>query len=66
MVGFGGVATAVNSLNEISFNGLLPAVGVGIRYMAVPSEKINVGIDIAKGKDDWGLYFRIGETFGDK
>ena len=23
-------------------------------------------IDIAKGKDDWGLYFRIGETFGDK
>jgi outer membrane protein assembly factor BamA len=66
MVAFGGIATAVNSLNEISFNGLLPAVGVGIRYMAIPSEKINIGIDIAKGKDDWGLYFRIGETFGDK
>jgi outer membrane protein assembly factor BamA len=66
MVGFGGIATAVDSLGEISFDGLLPAVGVGIRYMAIPSEKINIGIDIAKGKDDWGLYFRIGEVFGDK
>ncbi|MCK4560926.1 MAG: hypothetical protein KAV45_14180 [Calditrichia bacterium] len=49
-----------------SFQGLLPGAGVGLRYMAIPSEKINIGIDIAKGIDDWGLYFRIGETFGDK
>jgi outer membrane protein assembly factor BamA len=66
MVAFGGIATAVDRPGEITFNGLLPAIGVGIRYMAIPSEKINIGIDIAKGKDDWGIYFRIGETFGDK
>jgi len=66
MVAFGGIATAVNSPKEISFKGLLPAVGVGIRYMAVPSEKINIGIDVAFGKEDWGLYFRIAEAFGDK
>jgi outer membrane protein assembly factor BamA len=64
MVAFAGLATAVNSLSEFSFDGLLPGAGVGIRYMAVPSEKINVGIDVAVGKDDWGLYFRIGESFG--
>ena len=47
-----GVATA--------FKDLLPAIGVGIRFMAIPSEKINIGIDVAKGIDDWGIYFRIG------
>jgi outer membrane protein assembly factor BamA len=64
MVAFAGLAAAVNSLSELSFDGLLPGAGVGIRYMAVPSEKINVGIDVAVGKNDWGLYFRIGESFG--
>lgn len=66
MVAFGGLATAVNDLNEFEFDKLLPGVGTGIRYMMVPSGKINVGIDVAVGRDDWGLYFRIGEVFGDK
>lgn len=63
---FGGVATAVDKPSEMKFDKLLPGVGVGIRYMAIPSEKINLGIDVAVGKEDWGIYFRIGETFGDK
>jgi outer membrane protein assembly factor BamA len=65
MVAFGGIATAANNGSEV-FSELLPAVGTGIRFMAVPSEKINVGIDVATGIDDWGIYFRIGEVFGDK
>ena len=66
MVAFGGIATAVDSPSDIRWDGLLPGAGVGLRYMAIPSEKINIGIDVAVGKDDWGLYFRIGEVFGDK
>lgn len=66
MVGFAGVATAVNSPGEIKFKDLLPGAGAGIRYMAIPSEKINIGMDVAVGQDDWGIYFRIAETFGDK
>jgi hypothetical protein len=66
VVAFGGVATAVDDPEEITWSGLLPAVGAGIRYMAIPSEQINIGIDVAVGKDDWGVYFRIGEVFGDK
>jgi hypothetical protein len=65
MVGFFGIATAVDSPDKISIPGLLPGGGVGIRYMAIPSKKINIGVDVAVGKDDWGLYFRIGESFGD-
>ncbi len=32
--------------------------------LMIPKERINVGVDVALGKDDWGLYFRIGEEFG--
>ena len=65
-LGFGGVAASVDKPSQIAFKDLLPAIGVGIRFMAIPSEKINIGIDVAKGIDDWGIYFRIGEVFGDK
>lgn len=64
VVGFFGLATAVDKLNEISDAEILPGIGCGFRYMMIPSEKINVGFDIATGKDDWGIYFRIGEAFG--
>lgn len=63
-VAFGGIATAIDKASELSFEKLLPAAGVGVRFMAIPSSKISVGIDVAAGKDDWGVYFRIGEAFG--
>ena len=37
--------------------------GAGLRYLAIPSEQINVGIDLASGKEDWGIYFNITEAF---
>lgn len=64
MVGFFGLASAVENMNDLFSSELLPGAGVGVRYMLLPKERINIGFDIAAGKDDWGLYFRIGETFG--
>ena len=62
-VGFAGLATIYGSVNE-DFDGVpLPGVGVGYRYTIIPKNNMNAGIDIAKGKDDWGFYFRIGEAF---
>ncbi len=29
----------------------------------IPSSTSSIGMDVAVGKDDWGLYFRIGEAF---
>ena len=63
MIGFIGIASAVDQIGNLSDNGLLPGVGGGIRYMLLPVERINIGIDVAVGKEDWGLYFRIGESF---
>lgn len=34
-----------------------------LRLLAIPSANSSVVMDVAVGKDDWGLYFRIGEAF---
>ncbi len=62
-VGFVGAATVYGSDNE-DFNGIfLPGGGVGVRYGAFKAMKFNIGLDAAVGKDDWGVYFKIGEAF---
>lgn len=63
MVAFGGVAIATDDLQGNDYSGLLPALGAGIRFLAIPKRKINIGVDVAVGKGDWGVYFRIGEAF---
>ena len=62
-VAFGGVATAIDNSKDVQFENVLPAAGIGIRFLAIPKSNISIGIDVAVGKDDWGLYFRIGEAF---
>lgn len=64
MVGFLGIATAIENITELPKSELLPGIGVGVRYLMLPDERINIGFDVAVGKDDWGIYFRIGESFG--
>jgi outer membrane protein assembly factor BamA len=44
-------------------SGALPGGGGGLRFMAIPSRNINIGIDYAQGKGDNGIYFRINEAF---
>ena len=62
-VGFAGISTLTGSIND-DFNWkLYPSIGTGIRYNFFKKSRINIGLDLAVGKDDWGLYFRIGEAF---
>jgi outer membrane protein assembly factor BamA len=44
-------------------SGTLPGGGIGVRFMAIRSMKINIGVDGALGKNDAGVYFRINEAF---
>ncbi len=62
-VGFVGVASVFSSINEKDEGKLLPGAGAGFRYLVFPKNKMNVGMDFAVGDGDWGIYFRIGETF---
>lgn len=57
-----GVATAVESVSKMDNAPFLPGGDFGIRYMAIEKMRINIGIDAALGKDDWGGYFRIGKV----
>ena len=58
---FAGAAVPVMKGEPV--NDFLPSAGAGIRLMMIPDIGINIGIDAAVGKDDYGLYFRIGEAF---
>jgi len=62
-VGFVGVATVFNTLGGENDGSFLPGIGTGFRYNVLEKYHMNVGLDFAVGKDDWGLYFRIGEAF---
>lgn len=62
-VGFAGSAMVFNSINERDNGAFLPGIGGGMRYMIFPKNKMNVGIDIAAGKNDWSFGFQIGEAF---
>ena len=64
MVAFAGVANAVEKLSDIPQSEFLPGAGAGIRFKMLPSERINIGIDAAVGKEDYSITFRIGEAFG--
>ena len=61
-VGFAGIATVFNAINEEHNGKILPSVGAGFRYK-IMGEMVSVGVDVAAGIDDWGMYFRISEAF---
>ena len=61
-VAFAGMAYAFET-ETAAASGLLPAGGVGLRYSIIPKMKMNAGIDFAAGKNDFGVYFRVGEAF---
>ncbi|MBP1839692.1 BamA/TamA family outer membrane protein [Formosa algae] len=63
VVGFAGVATIYGSDTERFDWKAYPGIGVGYRYRAFEAVKFNIGLDAAVGKGDWGIYFRIGESF---
>lgn len=63
LVGFAGAASIFSSENSADNGKLLPGLGAGFRYNVFPNNHMNVGVDAAVGKDDWGVYFKIGEAF---
>ncbi len=62
-VGFVGFALPVTGGESVTFSSILPGIGAGFRFTMITEIHANVGVDVAVGRDDWGLYFRIGEAF---
>lgn len=63
MVGFLGFATVFESINREDDGRILSGIGTGIRYTADLQTRLNVGMDIAVGRKDWSINFRLREAF---
>jgi outer membrane protein assembly factor BamA len=63
VVAFGGFGQIAPSFGDMAADNLLPSYGVGIRYRMSDSQRINLGIDYARGKESSAWYFRIAEAF---
>jgi hypothetical protein len=61
---FAGVGEVAPDFGEMNADDLLPAAGVGLRWMAAPENKVNISADLAWGKgEDMTFYLSIGEAF---
>jgi hypothetical protein len=63
VVFFGGVAEVAPSVSDLSVDGLLPAAGVGMRWMVDKEDRINVRVDYAWRRSDSALYISVAEAF---
>jgi hypothetical protein len=63
LTGFFGVAEVAPSIGKFNAENILPAGGVGLRYMVARKNHINLRFDYAIGKDGGGFYMGLGEAF---
>jgi hypothetical protein len=62
-VAFFGVGEVAPTFYQFNFENLLPAGGVGIRYVLAEKNHVAVRLDGAWGRDGFQYYFSIGEAF---
>ncbi len=61
---FAGIGEVAPAFRDMNSGDLLPAGGVGLRWMAAPENRVNVRADLAWGEGDGALfYLSIGEAF---
>jgi outer membrane protein assembly factor BamA len=60
---FGGVGTVASSFSAVAMDQLLPSGGFGARYLVSEIYHLNVGADVAWGKNGAAFYFRLGDAF---
>jgi len=60
---FGGWGKVAPSFDEMSEQVDLPSVGVGVRWLASEKARVNLSVDLARGRDDTTLYVYVKESF---
>jgi hypothetical protein len=64
LVGFGGVGQAVASASDFGGESYtVTAGGMGFRYMLAKKYGLHVGIDVAKGPEEWVFYIQVGAAW---
>jgi hypothetical protein len=64
LLGFLGAGWAVNSADEFSFDSAEISKGFGFRYLIARMKGLRVGIDVARGPEEWTFYIQTGQAWG--
>lgn len=63
LMAFGGGATAFDKWNQAFEKPLVYSYGTGFRYLIARKFKLRMGIDIARGPEDWAYYIVFGSNW---
>jgi outer membrane protein assembly factor BamA len=62
-VGFAGFGEVAPGISDFELKSFKHTVGIGLRYLLVPAEKINMRLDFGWGRDSSGFYLALTEAF---
>jgi outer membrane protein assembly factor BamA len=60
---FAGIGEVAPGFDQLNWDNILPAAGVGLRFEASREYRVNASIDFAVGDGTSAVYFYIGEAF---
>jgi hypothetical protein len=60
---FGGWGKVARSFGAMGDEPDLPSVGFGVRWLASEKARVNLSVDIARGRDSTSLYVYVKESF---
>ncbi len=63
IVGFTGIGAAFDSIENMKSDGIVWNAGAGFRYLLARALGLKVGIDIARGPEDWAFYVVLGTAW---
>ena len=63
IVGFGGIGTTIPSLNDMDFSATVWNAGGGVRYKIARLLGLQMGVDVARGPEDWAFYIVFGNAW---
>lgn len=63
LVGFGGIGTTAPSLDDVKLTAPVWNAGGGFRYLIARHLGLQMGLDIARGPEDWAFYIVFGSAW---
>jgi hypothetical protein len=60
---FGGSGKVARSFDDMGEEPYLPSIGFGVRWLASEKARVNLSVDVAKGRDSTGVYVYVKESF---
>ena len=60
---FGGTGKVAPSFGDMGDQPDLPSIGFGLRWLAAEKARVNLSVDVARGRDSTSLYVYVKEAF---